>query len=100
MREREMAFAEVETRLGAWLRPGGLRVSPLGPGYSSDVDAYVTSDPDPQVLLDAGWLPLDDLLSSLGVSERGRWAVVVDGRVVGAADIYVEPPPDPVQHVL
>ncbi len=100
MRDREIAFAEVERRLRPWLRPDGLRVSPLGPGYSSDIDAYVRHAPDPSELAAAGWLPLDRLLASVGIRQQGCWAVVVEGRVVGCADIYESAPPDPVRHVL
>lgn len=100
IRCRVAAYHEVERRLGPYLVSGGLRVSPLGPGHSSDVDAHVSRAPDPAELERAGWLPLDRLLKAVGIDETGRWAVVVDGRVVGAADIHLTAPPDPVEHVL
>lgn len=99
-RDRDATYAEAARVLGEWLRPDGLRVSPLGPAWSSDVDAHVQQRPDPAVLRQAGWLPLDDLLARLGRRVSGQWAVVVDGRVVGRVDLHETERPDPVAHLL
>ncbi len=82
------------------LRPDGLRVSPLGASWSSDVDAYVHTLPDPAALRLAGWLPLDGLLARLGRPATGQWAVVAEGRVVGRVDLADTERPDPVTHLL
>lgn len=90
---------EVSRVLGPWLHEEGLRVSPLGPTNSSDVDAHLRVPVPDEVMRDAGWLHLDGLLARVGVPEDGRWAVVVGQRVVGAADLHLAPSPDPVAHL-
>lgn len=77
-----------------------IRVSPLGPGWSADIDLHVRRWPDEQQLRRAGWLPLDDLLGRLGSPGRGRWAVVADGAVLAGADVHLGPPPPAVAAVL
>ncbi|QIK68266.1 hypothetical protein G7072_19660 [Nocardioides sp. HDW12B] len=100
VRDRETTYAEAARVLAGHLRPDGLRVSPLGPSWSSDVDAYVHTMPDPAVLRHVGWLPLDGLLARLGRPASGQWAVVADGRVVGRVDLADTERPDPVAHLL
>ncbi len=99
-RDRETAYSEAGRVLADHLRPDGLRVSPLGAAWSSDVDAYVHTMPDPAALRRAGWLPLDDLLARLGRPATGQWAVVAQGRVVGRVDLQTTERPDPVAHLL
>jgi len=96
----ERAAEAVRSVLAGVLRPDGLRVSPLGPGWSGDLDAHVQARPDPSVLRDAGWLPLDGLLARVGSPGRDGWAVVVDGEVLGRADLHLSPVPDRALSVL
>jgi thymidylate kinase len=98
--DRGTTLAEARRVLAGHLRPEGLRVSPLGADWSRDVDAYVTALPSDALLRNAGWLPLEGLLTRLGHDGRGCWTVVADGRVVGKVDLHVADPPDPVGHVL
>jgi len=98
--DRRATYAAARRTLAPWLHPAGLRVSPLGPEYSTDVDAYVTGLPDAAVLRAAGWVCLDPLMERLGSHGRGRWAVIAHGRVVGKVDLHLGLPPDPVAHVL
>ena len=100
IRRRERAAAVVEAALRDLLLPGGLRTSPLGPGWSSDVDAHLRERPDDERLSGLGWIALDRLLTALGSPGRGRWAVVEDGEVLGTADLHASPPPDPVAAIL
>ncbi len=91
---REAAAVAARRILGGLLVEGGLRVSPLGPGWSSDIDLHVTTSPPPDLLLANDWLPLQQLLRRLGSTGNGRWGVVVDGRMLTGADITTEPVPD------
>lgn len=91
----EAALTVVSEVLARFLRPGGVRVSPLGPGWSHDLDLHVTEQPPPSLLLDNGWLPLDGLLHRLGSKGEGRWAIVADRVVLAGADITTDPVPDP-----
>lgn len=98
---RERAALLVEEALRPWLGTGGLRASPLGAGWSRDLDVHVAELPDPAVLRDRGWLPLDPLLRRLGSPGTGRWAVRERGEVLAAADLTTAPwPSDPVAGVL
>lgn len=99
-RDRELTHGAAATVLGDVLQDRGLRVSPLGPAWSRDVDAYVRHQPDVARLEAAGWVEVDDLLTRLGHATTGRWAVVVAGRIVGAVDIEQTDPPHPVDAVL
>lgn len=92
---RQRAFAAVRQLLGP---EPHLRVSPLGPAWSADIDVY--GPVDDRALVTAGWVSLDGLLAAVGSPSRGRWAVVVEGEVVGAVDLASGPPPDPVAAVL
>jgi hypothetical protein len=97
---REEAAAAVRTVLGDLLQPDGLRPSPLGPGWSTDVDSHVTVLPHADRLLAAGWLPLDGLLRRLRRPGQHRWAIVSDDRILSGLDLDLDRPPDPVQAVL
>lgn len=94
MASRERAAAAASVVLGPYLAPDGLRVSPLGAGWSSDIDAHLARPVSDVDLLAAGWIPLERL------GYPGRWAVVVDGEVVGGCDLVRSPRPDAVQSVL
>lgn len=98
--DRVATYAAAAEVLAPWLYPQGLRVSPLGAEYSTDVDAHVVGRPDDAVLRAADWVCLDPLLERLGSHGEGRWAVLAHGRVVGKVDLRAGPPPDPLAHVL
>lgn len=97
---RTRAARLVETVLGDAVLPGGLRWSPLGPGWSTDLDVHCRTWPDDRRLAAAGWLPLDALLHSLGHRTAGRWAITEDGRVLAALDLHSGPPGNATQRVL
>lgn len=99
-RRREQALAAVAGVLAPYLAPDGLRTSPLGAGWSSDIDAYVVRRPDPAVLSARGWLPLGPLLERLGHRGCDRWAIVEEGEVLTAVDLHDGPPPTPVDAVI
>lgn len=91
---RERAAALVEEAVGHLLHPGGLRRSPLGAGWSGDVDAYLAEPASSEYLLARGWLCTDALRRALGERPRSdHWAVTEGSRVVGAADLILRPPP-------
>lgn len=96
----ERAAGLVAAALRPVLQPGGLRFSPLGPGWSGDLDAHVLAPPEEAPLRDAGWLPLDRLLGRLGQLASGRWAVTEGTDVLASLDITTEPVPEPVAVVL
>jgi hypothetical protein len=98
--KRVRAAELVATHLGPLLRTDGVRTSPLGPGWSSDVDAHVHSLPEPADLLELGWVPLGGLLERLGSPGIERWAVVEDGEVLSAVDLHLVAPPGAVDAVL
>ncbi len=97
---RERAAEIVGEILGEVLQPGGLRVSPLGPAWSTDIDAHVERHPLRSELMARGWLSLDGLLHSIGSAGSGRWAVVDQGEVLAGVDITLDPVPDPVAAVV
>src|SRR5205814_5181646 len=98
---RERAAAAVAEALAAQGIEGRLRVSPLGPAWSGDLDVYVDLMPERDALVRLGWLPLDGVLRRLGSDPGGgRWAVVEDGRVLACADLSRVDPPDPLGSVL
>jgi thymidylate kinase len=98
--DREAAAGEAERVLGPYLHSDGLRTSPLGPGWSSDLDLHLQRPVPGAVLAADGWVPLDGLLARVGSPARGRWAVVAEGRVLAGVDLHVGPPPDPVETVV
>ena len=97
---RDRANELVKDALSDVLQPRGIRVSPLGPGWSTDIDAHVGRLPAPEVLLRRGWLPLDDLLTELGSPGTGRWAVFEKGRVLASLDLHLVPPHRPVEGII
>jgi len=101
-RRRVAAFAAARRVLAPQLSAGGvLRCSPLGPEWSTDVDAHLPERPGDEVLEAAGWLPLAGLLQRIGRGAPDRWAVLgVGGEVLGAVDLTLEPAPSPVESVL
>ncbi len=83
------AHAEIEEALAGHLVPGGLKMSPLGPGWTDRFHARVDVLPDAAVLRAREWWALGRLLDD---PTGGRcWAVVVGGRTVAAAVLSVEP---------
>lgn len=100
MRRRERAADAAASVFAGALFPNGIRTSPLGPGWSSDVDVHLSSDADPDRLASLGWVPMDAVLTALGHPGDGRWAIIEQGEVLGMADLHRTPPPDPVAHVL
>ncbi|MBW3665421.1 MAG: hypothetical protein KY469_20190 [Actinobacteria bacterium] len=99
-RDRQLASQVAGEVLADHLYPGGLRTSPLGPGWSSDIDAHVRRLPPREEMSGRGWVALDGLLRQVGVRTSGRWAVIEDGRVLSALDLEPIPPPDPLRNVL
>jgi thymidylate kinase len=77
-----------------------VRVSPLGPGWSSDIDVHVAQLPPPGPLQAAGWRRLDPLLARIGSPARNRWAVTEAGRLVGAVDLTTGPAPSPLDGLV
>lgn len=78
-----------------------VRTSPLGDGWSGDVDAYVTSPPADGDLLARGWIPLRAILRALGRPPADRWAVVdADDVVLTGLDVHSGAAPDRVTAVL
>jgi thymidylate kinase len=97
---RERAAVLAAEALAGVLLPAGLRTSPLGPGWSRDLDAHVSRMPSPDTFRRRGWLCLDRLLGRLGLPGRGRWAVTEAGKVLVGLDLHRTPMPDPVDAVL
>ncbi len=96
----ERATALASEALADLLVPGGVRTSPLGPGWSRDIDLYLLDWPDPSRLKALGWIPLDELLGRLGFPGRGRWGLVEDGRVLAGVDLHLGSPPDPIASLV
>jgi hypothetical protein len=97
---RQRAAEEIRRVLGDDLHTDGLRVSPLGPAWSTDIDCHVRHVPDAQRLRRAGWIDLSALMARVGYRDLDRWAVIVDNEVIGSADLHRGPPPDPVERIL
>ncbi|MEX2554363.1 MAG: hypothetical protein WEB06_01880 [Actinomycetota bacterium] len=101
MRRRERAAAAAEKALADLIAPDGVRTSPLGAGWSSDVDLHLIGEPEPGRLEGLGWMPLDRLLTAVGSPGSGRWAVIERGEVLGTADLHAAAAPaDPVQGIV
>lgn len=64
--------------------------SPLGPGWSSDLDVYVS---DQQTAVrsasSAGWVELQHILSHLGYPDQCSYAITDEGTILAKADINV-----------
>jgi hypothetical protein len=80
--------------------PARLAASPLGSGWSNDLDLHLPGPADPAVLLRAGWSSLDPLLARIGSPARHQWAVIDGGEVLARADLVVGEPPDPMARTL
>lgn len=98
--DRAAGAALAADALAGVLVPGGLRTSPLGPGWSQDLDCHVGALPDHRELLEAGWLPLDPVLRRLRRPGEDRWAVTGHGRVLAGVDLHLDPPPPALSAVL
>ena len=83
---REEALELVEKELGRALPQGRISVSPLGAGWSKDLDVHLETPPDPEKVEALGWIPLG------GIRARDpyeRWAVVAEGKVLAGLDLHV-----------
>ncbi len=67
---------------------GTASLSPLGPGWSSDVDLYV-SDLALAISLvsEAGWTPLEGILRHLGFADQRTYAITNHGAILARADL-------------
>lgn len=98
---RRLALDVAQEVVADLLRDDGIRYSPLGVEWSSDLDLHVRSLPSLSRLVDAGWLPLDDLLRQVGRRGSGRWAVRGGGGpVLAMADLDLGPRPRAIDRVL
>lgn len=84
--DRERAAALVADALGTTLPAGRLELSPLGPGWSNDLDVYLEERIDPRALTGLGWIPLGRL--SRSGEPYGRWAVTAENRVLAGLDVH------------
>jgi thymidylate kinase len=97
---RERAAALAADVFADLLQPRGLRLSPLGPAWSRDIDVHVVQLPEPEQLSRRGWLPLDGLFRRLGSSGEGRWLVMDGNEPLAAVDIDVAPVPEATASVV
>ena len=77
-----------------------IRVSPLGPGWSQDLDVHVRQLPPAASLERVGWISLDSLLARLGSPATNVWCISEAGVPMAAVDLTAEPPPPPVKAVI
>ena len=98
--DRESAVALVREVLGELLVEDGIRVSPLGPSWSTDVDIYLKTMPDRDSLVADGWVPLDPVLEHIGSPDAGRWAITDGTRVLAGADLHLVRPFDAVDGIV
>ncbi len=97
---RERAASLTLDALADLLLPDGVRTSPLGPGWSRDIDLHLRAWPEPARLKALGWIPLDPLLHRLGVPSKGEWAIIQGGQVLAGLDLHLGPPPHPVTSLI
>lgn len=97
---RERAAALASDALADLLFTKGIRTSPLGAGWSRDIDLHLRTWPERTRLEALGWLPLDSLMRRLGIPSRGSWAAMQYGRVLASLDLHLEPPPSPVTSLI
>ncbi len=97
---QERAAILASKALADLLLPGGVRTSPLGPGWSRDIDLHLLTWPEPTRLKELGWIHLDPLLRRLDIPSTGKWAVMEGGRIMAGLDLHLEPLPDPVTALL
>ena len=78
-----------------------LSVSPLGAGWSSDLDIHL-ADTEGAVItaIEAGWIPLRSLDRHLGNDDAATFAIVEDGAILAKADFKPLPAPDPLEKVV
>lgn len=93
---RQRAAALASEALADILFPDGVRSSPLGAGWSRDIDLYLQTWPEPARLKAMGGVPLDLLLRRIGLPDNGSWAIIEDGQVLASLDLHLGPPPDPI----
>lgn len=79
------------------LAPAGVRSSALGCSWTDVFYAHLRRPANRAALAGRGWLPLDAVP---GPHARSRWAVVENGRVLGAVHLCGPDPLDPVDVVL
>lgn len=81
---------------------GETTYSPIGPGWSSDIDVYAGSKLSAAMdaARTAGWVSLDAVLAHLGYPGRGRWAIVAARKVLARADLQSGPAPKLARSVL
>ncbi|MDQ3985591.1 MAG: hypothetical protein M3280_03735 [Actinomycetota bacterium] len=92
--ERQRAVEVIRDALGNLLLEEGVRISPLGPAWSADIDVHLKTLPESDELAGRGWLSLDGLLAKIGSSAANRWAVTENSRVLAGADLHIVPPYD------
>lgn len=97
---RALGFSLAASALEGRLQSNGLRVSPLGPGWSSDIDAHMTVAPDDADLERRGWMRVDPLLRRIGIRGGQRWAVFSGDQLLTAVDITFAARPDVATSVL
>src|SRR5215210_2609354 len=97
---RERAATLASDALADLLLPGGVRTSPLSPGWSQDIDLHLLAWPEPTRLEALGWIPLDSLLHNIGIPCRGCWAILENGETLVGLDLYLDRPPDPVASLI
>ena len=95
---RERAVTIVEAALGELGSQAELRVSPLGAGWSTDIDVHMDSLPDADRLQSLGWLPLSRF--SRNPAESTRWAVTDGSELLASVDLHTSTAPEPVSAVL
>lgn len=97
---RERAAALASDALADLLFANGVRTSPLGAGWSRDIDVHVLAWPEHTRLEALGWLPLEPLLRHIGIPGSGAWAVMQDRRVLAGLDLHLDPPPSPAASLI
>jgi len=96
---QERLIALAEAVLGDTIAGDGVRISPLGAGWSRDVDVHVVVQPMRERMLAHGWIPLSGFWGQRGDSS-GTWAVTEGWEVLGLLDIHAHPVVPPVNAVL
>ncbi|MDH5373265.1 MAG: hypothetical protein OEX97_10015 [Acidimicrobiia bacterium] len=75
-----------------------LSISPLGAGWSSDIDVHVADvNEAADLAIRAGWIPLSEILLHLGHSEAHSFAIVESGAILAKADLKLGEAPSAVE---